>query len=93
MIVQILNFNDCDVDKNVYEILDFVVNKKVEFDDISWAIENTKNLILEQHPSLKIFCNEDENIIQAKLETYKMFNSNDIELIQNPNYYFPSIKL
>lgn len=93
LIVQILNFNDCDVDKNVYEILDFVVNKKVEFDDISWAIENTKNLILEQHPSLKIFCNEDENIIQAKLETYKMFNSNDIELIQNPNYYFPSIKL
>ena len=78
---------------NFFHFLLTPKNKKIDLDDESWVIRNAKNLILSQHPILETFCNEDENIVKAKLETYKAFNNSTIELTQDPNYYFPNIKL
>lgn len=93
IITQVLNCNDKIENEEAYKLLDFVANKKIDLDDESWVIHNAKNLILSQHPILETFCNEDEKIVKAKLETYKTFNNSNIELTQDPNYYFPNIKL
>ena len=93
IIAHILNCNDKISDEDAYQVLDFVANKKIDIEDQSWVINNAKSLILSQHPVLEDFCDEDESIVNAKLETYKTFNNSGIELIQDPSYYLPSIKI
>lgn len=93
IIADILNCNDKISNDELYNLLDFVANKKVTVDDESWIINNAKSMILSQHPILEMFCDADEKIVKAKLETYKLFNDSDIELVQDPAYYFPTLNL
>lgn len=93
-IAYILNCSDKIGDnKNAYEIIDFVANKKISIEEESYAIENTKNLILKQYPNFITFCSSDPKIVQAKVDTYKEFNNVEIQLVQDLNYYFSNIKI
>jgi len=93
VIAYVLNCDDKVENKRAYELLDFVVNKKVNVDEEDWVIQNAKELILTQHPSLESFYGDDDNIVQAKIDIYKQFNNDSIELTQDPDYYFSRIKI
>lgn len=92
-VVRILNSRADMNDDKVYEILDFIENKKVTQDEIPFCLEKAKQMILEQYPMLETFCNDDDKIVQAKLETYKMFNNVDIELTKSSEYYLSKIRI
>lgn len=92
-IVHVLNSRADSNDVEVYEILDFIENKKVTQDEIPFSLERAKQMILEQYPMLETFCNDDDKIVQAKLETYKMFNNADIELTKSSEYYLSKVKM
>lgn len=93
-IVYILNCNDAIGDNSdAYELLDFIANKKININEEYSAIDNTKKLILEQYPNFSIFCNPDCQTVKTKLETYKAFNNDCIEITQDPNYYLEKIKI
>lgn len=87
-IAYVLNCDDkiCN-NKEAYKLVDFVINKKVLEEEEHWAIENAKSLILNQYPNFNVFCDNDEKLVKAKVDTYKEFNDIDIQLIQDSNYY------
>ena len=92
-IAEVLNYNNNDIKEDVYSILDFVANRTISSDEVPFVMENAKSLILDQYPIFETFCDSDENIVKAKVDTYKAFNDSDIELTQNPNYYLSNIKI
>ena len=92
-IVDILNYNGEELNSNGYNLLDFLTNSNISVDDLSWAIPNAKQLILNQYPILESFCNDDYNIVKAKVETYKDFNQPDIELVQDSAFFNRNISL
>lgn len=92
-VVHILNSRVNFTDNAVYEILDFIEDRKINQDEVPYCLERAKQMILEQYPMLETFCNDDEKIIQAKLETYKMFNNADIELTKSSEYYLSKVRM
>lgn len=79
--------------KEVFELLDFVANSSIGIEEVPWVIENAKKLILEQYPILENFCSDNPEIVKAKVDTYKMFNKEQIELSQNEIYYRRGVKI
>lgn len=91
--VKVLNYNDKYDDEDELYVFDFVANKIICKDQVPLILGNTRNLILEQYANFKTFCDDNSDIIKAKLDIYKTFNSVDVELVQNPNYYLSDIEI
>lgn len=92
-IVSILNTKDKVLNRNDYELLDFVANRVVNTDEEYWVIENTKRLILSQYPNFRTFCSDDPEIVNVKLEAYKTFNTSEVDIVQDLYYSNPSIRI
>lgn len=86
-IAEILNSNEIRKNSDVYSLLDFTINGITNSENEYWVLENAKRMILDQHPDLKILCDDNKDTLKGKIETYKMFDYNEVELIQDKQYF------
>lgn len=55
---------------DAYQLLDFITGKHINTNNFNRILELVKNYILLEYPKLKIFCENDKNILQSKIETF-----------------------
>ncbi len=81
-----LVLNELNIDKktnDVYLLIDFITSSMTSTKDFNKKLELTKEYLLIKYPDLRIFCDNNQVSLNSKLDTYKAFQSDKVNIVQD----------